>query len=127
MVTVLLHDTTSDLVSDDGVLIQEEGSTKNIEAMWTTLVVINPPNELPIQAWFEEVRKGIQAVGSHVSAEDQHMWEARLQVLVHKGLVTNALLDRPNALPPFRAQTCEKSALWICRGYIQVLLWNCHY
>ena len=95
MVTVLLHDSTADLFSDDGVLIHEEGSTKIIEAMWTTLVVINPPNELPMQAWVEEVRKGIQTVGSHVSAEDQRMWEARLQVLVHKGLVTNTLLDRP--------------------------------
>ena len=32
----------ADLFSEDGVLIQAEGETRTIKAVWTVLVVINP-------------------------------------------------------------------------------------
>ena len=85
----------ADLFSEDGVLVQEEGSTRIIEAMWTTLVVIHPPSEVPMQAWVDKVRDGIQAVGPHITAEDQRMWETRLQALTRHGRVSESLLERP--------------------------------
>ena len=90
-----LHVVAADLFSNDGVRIQQEGSTRIIEAMWTTLVVINPPNEVPMQTWVNQVRKGIQVVGAHVTPEDQRTWEARLGVLERQGPVPDTLLDRP--------------------------------
>lgn len=72
---------SAELFKDDGVLIEEVGPTRTIEALWTTLVVINPPKEVPMQAWIDQVRRGIQSVGSKVSEQDQQTWQARLDAL----------------------------------------------
>ena len=108
-----LHVVAADLFSNDGVRIQQEGSTRIIEAMWTTLVVINPPNEVPMQAWVNQVRKGIQVVGAHVTPEDQRTWEARLGVLERQGPVPDTLLDRPLCSIRSRPKRTKRAPLGI--------------
>lgn len=74
----------ADLFKDDGILIEELGPTRTIEAIWTALVVVNPPQEVPMQAWVNQLREVIRSVGSRISADDQKMWDARLSALILK-------------------------------------------
>lgn len=69
------------LFTNDGILIEEVGPTRTIRAVWTTLVVINPPKQVPMRAWVSRVRRGIRSVGSKVSQQDQQTWRARLDAL----------------------------------------------
>ena len=94
----------ADLFTEDGVLIQAEGETRTIKAVWTVLVVINPPHTLPMQVWVDRVQRGITAAGSHVSAGDKLAWESRLSTLLLEGSlgVEERLHDIPTAGRPRR-------------------------
>ena len=49
-----------------------------------------------MQAWVEEVRSGIQTVGSRTTAEDQKIWETRLEALLSLGTKAGgAVSSRP--------------------------------
>jgi len=90
---VTLRMVASDLFTEDGVFIQEQGPARIVEAVWTTLVVIHPPSEIPMRAWVRQVEEGIQAVGPHVSAADQQVWAARLQALVRQRAQTTGIVN----------------------------------
>ena len=93
-----------DLFGEDGVLIQAEGETRTIDAIWTVLVVINPPRPLPMQAWVDRVRRGMTAASGRVSAGDRLAWESRLSTLLLEGSlgVEESLRDIPDAGRPRR-------------------------
>ena len=76
---------SADLFTDDGIHINRAGSSRIIESLWTAVVVINPPPMIPMQAWVEEVHSGIQTVGSCMTAENQKIWETRLEALLSLG------------------------------------------
>ena len=87
---------SADLFTDNGIHITRDGSSRIIESVWTAVVVIDPPPTIPMQAWVEEVRSGIQAVGSRMTAEDQKIWETRLEALFSLGSKADgAVLSRP--------------------------------
>ena len=86
---------SADLFTEHGVHITRKGSSRNIESVWTALVIINPPPTIPMWAWVEKIRAGIQTVGSRTTAEDPKIWETRLEALLR--LTTEAgeaVLDR---------------------------------
>ena len=86
---------SSDLFTEDGVHNMREGSSRIIELVWIALVVINPPPTIPMRAWAEEVRTGIQTVGSRTTAEEERIWETRLDALLRLTRETGeAVLER---------------------------------
>ena len=83
---------SADLFTEDGVLIQAEGETRTIDAVWTVLVVINPPRPPPMQAWVDRARRGItglvvvylRELASQIH-NDKLAWESRLSTLLLEG------------------------------------------
>ena len=73
---------SADLFTGDGIHITQDGSSRIIESVWTAVVIINPPPTIPMRAWVEEVRSGIQTVGSRTTAENKKIWETRLEALL---------------------------------------------
>ena len=71
----------ADLFQENGILIEKVEPTQTFEMMWTTLVVIDPTKEVPMQAWIDHIRQGIQSVGSKVSTQDQETWRALFDIL----------------------------------------------
>ena len=69
------------LFHSDGMIIQEQGNTQTVGAVWVVLVTINPPTPLPMQEWVRRVRYGITSAGKQVYAGDKQVWEARLSAL----------------------------------------------
>ena len=106
---------STDLFTEDGVHITREGSSRIIESVWTALVVINPPPMIPMQAWVEEVRAGIQTVGSRTTAEDQKIWETRLEALLRlTGKAGEAVLDRTS-------RSLERRRRRVKRGLVDII------
>ena len=106
---------SADLFTEDGVHIMREGSSRIIESVWTALVVINPPPTIPMRAWVEEVRAGIQTVGSRTTAKDQKTWETRLDALLR--LVDEAgeaVLDRTS-------RSIERRRRRVKRGLVDII------
>lgn len=96
---------------EDGILIEKVGPTRTIEAMWTTLVVIDPPKEVPMQAWIDQIRRGIQSVGSRVSEQDQQTWQARLDALDLQQPVVGANHSRSFRSLPKRRRRIRRGLL----------------
>ena len=109
---IVIHICGADQFEEDGILVTEMGATRTIEAIWTALVVINPPNEIPMRAWVSQVRDGIQAVGPHVTAADQRTWEARLRTLdLQAPRIMEPILDRPSRSLRVRSKRVKRGLL----------------
>ena len=100
-----------DLFQEDDILIVKVELTQTIKAMWTTLVVIDPPKEVPMQAWIHQIRRGIQSVGSKVSTQDQQNWRARLDALDLQQPVAGANHSRTFHPLPKRRQRISRGLL----------------
>ena len=106
---------SADLFTDDGIHITRDGSSRIIESVWTAVVVINPPPMIPMQAWVEEVRSGIQTVGSRTTAEDQKIWETRLEALLSFGpKAGGAVSSRP-------MRSLERRRRRVKRGLVDII------
>ena len=109
--TLISKQSRADLFQEDGILIETVELSRTIEAMWTTQVVIDPPKEVPTQAWIDQIRRGIQSVGSKVSAQDQQTWRARLDALDLQEPVAGANHSRTFHPLPKRRQRIRRGLL----------------
>ena len=74
-----------------------------------------PPPTIPMRAWVEEVRAGIQTVGSRTTAEDQKIWETRLEALLRlTGKAGEAVLDRTS-------RSLERRRRRVKRGLVDII------
>ena len=66
-------------------------------------------------AWVEEVRAGIQTVGSRTTAEDQKIWETRQEALLHlTAEAGEAVLDQTS-------RSLERRRRRVKRGLVDII------
>ena len=76
--------TSADLFKDDGVLVSQLGTVREIEGVWTVIVVIHPPVMPNLLPWSESVGQAIFGNSSdRLSEDDKLLWEARLQRILN--------------------------------------------
>ena len=68
-----------------------------------------------MRAWVEEVRSGIQTVGSRTTAEDQKIWETRLEALLRLGTKAS------EAVPSRLTRSLEGRRRRVRRGLVDIV------
>jgi len=68
-----------DLFTKDGVLVQQKGGVRNIEAFWTVMVRIRPPVQPDIKPWLDKLKTIVtDQRTSIIPLKDRQLWLSQL-------------------------------------------------
>ena len=71
----------ADLLSEDGVLVEEMGEVRTVAGQWTILIVIHPLARPETERWIQTLEAGISKAGAHLTASDRELWLHRMAAL----------------------------------------------
>ena len=84
----------TDLLHDDGILVQPPQQAEVIVAHWTARVLVPQPAPLPLQVWLGAIRSAIQQGYTWTDPEDRQVWEKHLRRLLTDGDARNVTCSR---------------------------------